>query len=154
MSIVVPDIAFDMALKFEGLHKIAHREPVVTIVPYYCPAGVLTIGAGHTGPDVTQGLVWSKGRALDALATDLLAAASAAFLLCPALHGASEGRIAAIVDFTFNLGAGRLKASTLRRRINANDWAAAKVELRKWVWGGGRKLPGLILRREAEAALI
>ena len=65
-----------------------------------------------------------------------------------------EGRLAAIVDFTFNLGAGRIQTSTLRRRINQRDWAAAATELRRWVYGGGKVLPGLVTRREAEAAWL
>ena len=66
----------------------------------------------------------------------------------------SEGRLAAIVDVTFNLGAGRLQTSTLRRRINQRDWAAAATELRRWVYGGGKVLPGLVARRAAECALL
>ncbi len=73
---------------------------------------------------------------------------------CPVLATESEGRLAAIVDFTFNLGAGRLQTSTLRRRINQRDWASAAPELRRWVYGGGKLLPGLVLRREAEALLL
>jgi lysozyme len=65
-----------------------------------------------------------------------------------------EPRLAAIVDFTFNLGAGRLQTSTLRRRINERDWAAAQTEIRRWVYGGGKVLPGLVARREAEAELL
>ena len=62
-----------------------------------------------------------------------------------------EGRLAAIVDFTFNLGAGRLQASTLRRRVNQRDWVE---ELRRWVYGGGRVLPGLVIRRAAEISML
>jgi lysozyme len=65
-----------------------------------------------------------------------------------------ERRLAAIVDFTFNLGAGRLQASTLRRQINQRDWPAAASELSRWVYGGGKVLPGLVTRREAEAAWL
>jgi lysozyme len=73
---------------------------------------------------------------------------------CPVLVTDPEGRLAAIVDFTFNLGAGRLQTSTLRRRINQRDWPSAAQELRRWVYGGGKVLPGLVARREAEAALL
>jgi lysozyme len=65
-----------------------------------------------------------------------------------------ENRLAAIVDFTFNLGAGRLQTSTLRRRVNQRDWAEAARELRRWVHGGGKVLPGLVARREAEVQLL
>jgi lysozyme len=73
---------------------------------------------------------------------------------CPVLAAEPEGRLAAIIDFTFNLGAGRLQTSTLRRRVNQRDWTAAANELRRWVYGGGKVLPGLVARREAEIALV
>ena len=73
---------------------------------------------------------------------------------CPVLTTEPEGRLAAIVDFTFNLGAGRLQTSTLRRRINQRDWIAAGQELRRWIYGGGKVLPGLVARREAEVAML
>lgn len=72
--------------------------------------------------------------------------------LCPSID--SPERLAAIIDFTFNLGAGSLKASTLRKRINAGRWEDVPYELRKWVKGGGKVLPGLVKRREAEIGLI
>ena len=58
------------------------------------------------------------------------------------------------IDFTYNLGSGNLRASTLRRKVNAGDWRPVPREPRKWVRGGGRALPGLTARREAEAALM
>ena len=73
---------------------------------------------------------------------------------CQVLATESEGRLAAIVAFTFNLGAGRLQTSTLRRRVKQQDWAAAATELRRWVYGGGKVLAGLVTRREAEAAWL
>ena len=86
---------------------------------------------------------------------------SAAHFLPEALNGIyrkdgtqPEERLAAIVDFTFNLGAGRLQTSTLRRRVNQRDWHGAGQELRRWVYGGGKVLPGLVTRREAEVALL
>jgi lysozyme len=88
------------------------------------------------------------------LARDLQTALAATLRYCPVLAAEPEGRISAIVDFTFNLGAGRLQTSTLRRRINQRDWAAASQELRRWVYGGGKMLPGLVTRREAEAEFL
>lgn len=72
-------------------------------------------------------------------------------VLCPGVEGA---RLAALTDFAFNLGTGALRASTLRRRVLSGDWDAVPVELRRWVRGGGRVLPGLVRRREAEIALV
>ena len=83
-----------------------------------------------------------------------MTALNATLRYCPVLATEPEGRLAAIVDFTFNLGAGRLQTSTLRRRINQRDWVATGQELRRWVYGGGRALPGLVARRDVEATLL
>ena len=88
------------------------------------------------------------------LATDMADALRATLRFCPVLATEPQERLAAIVDFTFNLGAGRLQASTLRRRVNLRDWAGAAQELRLWVYGGGKVLPGLVLRRGAEASFL
>jgi len=81
-------------------------------------------------------------------------ALDATLRICPVLATEPEGRLAAVVDFTFNLGAGRLQTSTLRRRINQRDWSAASQELCRWVYGGGKVLPGLVARRKAESAFL
>ena len=88
------------------------------------------------------------------LTQDLQTALNATLRYCTVLATEPEGRLAAIVDFTFNLDAGRLQASTLRRRINQSDWSAAARELPRWVYGGGRVLPGLVARRKAEVELL
>jgi lysozyme len=68
--------------------------------------------------------------------------------------GATDSnRLAALTDFTYNLGAGNLRSGTLRRKVNAEAWAALPAELRKWIGEGGR-LHGLVARRNVEAALI
>jgi lysozyme len=67
---------------------------------------------------------------------------------------ANERVFNALVDFTYNLGVGRLQTSTLRRVVNAGDWQGAKEQLMRWTRGGGRVLPGLVKRRAAEAALL
>ena len=73
------------------------------------------------------------------------------FKLCPILIIEDRGKQASIIDFVYNLGTGNLKASTLRRRINEGNWDEAAHELRKWIYGGGRRLRGLIVRRNVEA---
>ena len=57
----------------------------------------------------------------------------------------------ALVSFTFNLGGGALQRSTLRRKVNREEHDDVPSELVKWVWAGGKKLRGLVKRREAEA---
>lgn len=112
----------------------------------------MTIGYGHLcapdHPPITQ----EEAEAY--LAQDLVIALNATLRYCPVLATEPEGRLAAIVDFTFNLGAGRLQSSTLRRRVNQRDWQSAAHELRRWVYGGGKVLPGLKARREAEVLLM
>lgn len=99
----------------------------------------------RTGPSRSK-LAW--------IAVDLRLALNATLRYCPVLVTEPEGRLVAIVDFTFNLGAGRLQTSTLRRRINQRDWVSACEELRRWVCGGGNVLPGLAARREAEITYL
>ena len=150
--IALPQAAVDLAKQFEGFERKVVRGIEITAVPYVCPAGFWTIGYGHLcdpkHPPITE------ADAEVYLARDLLTALAATLRYCPVLTTETEQRLAAIVDFTFNLGTGRLQTSTLRRRINQRDWIAAGQELRRWVYGGGRMLPGLINRREAEAAQL
>jgi len=65
-----------------------------------------------------------------------------------------ERKCNAVVDFVYNLGVGRLQTSTLKRKINAQDWDGAKEQLMLWNKGGGKVLLGLIKRRQAECALL
>jgi lysozyme len=149
--IEVPQMAIDLAKRFEGFHRVPKHDPGRAHA-YICPAGYWTIGYGHlcdaTNPPI------SEADAEVYLARDLQAALAATLRCCPVLATEPEGRLSAIVDFTFNLGGGRLQTSTLRRRVNQRDWVAAREELRRWVYGGGRVLPGLVVRREAETALL
>lgn len=135
------DLLRGLIRRFEGLRLRA----------YFCPAGVLTCGYGSTGPDIKPDTTWTLEQAEKRMAADANAHARAAKKLCPAVQ---DGRWAALADFSYNLGATRLAGSTLRRKVNAGDWAGAKVELAKWTRGGGKVLPGLVIRRQAEAALL
>lgn len=142
-------LATPIVKRFEGCHR---RRPDGTIAPYLCPAGVPTQGWGivvssMSAPAITQE---QANAAFDAALPKYLADALRS---SPGLI-AFPGALAAITSFVFNLGAGRYRASTLRRRIDAQDWTGARVELAKWVRGGGKVLPGLVKRRAAEAALL
>ena len=149
--IAVPQAAIGLAKRFEGFHRVPRADPG-RAHPYVCPAGYWTIGYGHLcdpkHPPITE--AEDEGY----LAADLRTALNATLRYCPVLATEPEGRLAAIVDFTFNLGAGRLQTSTLRRRLNQRDWPSAASELRRWVYGGGKVLPGLVIRRAAETALL
>lgn len=142
------DIAAALCRRFEGF----------SARPYLCPAGVPTIGYGAThyldGRAVRLTDAPISREAADRLLVRMIERTylPAVEQLCPGVD--APGRLAALVDFAFNLGAGRLRSSTLRRKVNSEEWSAVPDELRKWVIGGGRVLRGLVLRREAEAVLI
>ena len=135
---------FVLAKRFEGCH----------LTPYYCPAGVLTCGWGSTGLDVFPGRKWTQEYADMRLEQDGLKFAVGALAACPVLSITADEKLSAITDFAYNLGLGALRASTLRKRINAHRWATVPQELLKWVYAGGRKLRGLVIRRKAEAELF
>jgi lysozyme len=149
MGPVVPQAAVDLAKRFEGFHHVPRNDPLRRAYPYLCPAGFWTVGYGHRcaqdHPPITE------PEAEVYLAHDLQQAMQAALRCCPVLATESPLRLAALVDFCFNLGAGRLQTSTLRRRVNQGDWKEAAKEMRRWVHGDGRVLPGLQARREIAA---
>lgn len=114
---------------------------------YRCPAGVLTCGWGHT-KGVTKATTCDEATAERWLTDDLAPAVA----FCNGIRQLNtQGRFDAIVDFAFNAGIGNLKESTLLRLIRggASDKAIC-TELRKWVYANGRKLDGLVKRREWE----
>jgi lysozyme len=127
--------------------------------PYLCPANVATIGYGST--------YYADGRKVtleDAPMDEPTARALLMFELehtylpgalrnCPIL-ATDERKCNAIVDFCYNLGTGRLQTSTLKRKINEQDWEGAKEQLKLWNKGGGKVLAGLTKRRTAECALF
>lgn len=125
-EIPVPQTAIDLAKRFEGFHRVPKSDPG-RAHPYVCPARYWTIGYGHLcdpkHPPITEAEAY--------LAKDLKVALTATLRHCPVLATEPEGRLAAIVDFTFNLGVGRLQTSTLRRRINQRDWADVAKERRR-----------------------
>lgn len=138
----IPADAIRLARRFEGLR----------LTPYLCPAGYPTIGWGHVITSLDHPAITPE-RADQLLELDLRTAMRGALRYCPRLVSEPEERLAALTDFVFNLGAGRLRASTLRRRVNEGDWHEAAYELTRWVYAGARRLPGLVLRRKLEAAL-
>lgn len=117
--------------------------------PYLCPAGYFTIGYGHVlRPGEQRGASVTPEQAAELLAEDILAAEAAVALLVAT--PLTDGQFDALVSFAFNLGAGALQRSTLRRKLNRREYASAAAEFPRWAWAAGRKLPGLLRRREAE----
>jgi lysozyme len=127
--------------------------------PYLCPANVATIGYGSTyyadGKKVTlQDPPMDEPTARALLMFELEHTYLPGVLRnCPIL-ATDERKCNAIVDFCYNLGVGRLQTSTLKRKINAQDWEEAKEQLKLWNKGGGKVLAGLKKRRDAECLLM
>lgn len=134
--------------RFEGCHTIRAG----FVWPYICPAGYWTQGWGR--------LVSKGAPAIDKPTADLwfiediLKHEALAVRYSPRLRNESDRRLAAITSFVYNLGGGAYAGSTLRKRVDVGNWAGAQDEIVKWVFGGGRKLPGLVIRRQTEAALL
>jgi lysozyme len=126
--------------------------------PYLCPAGVWTIGYGTTRypdgrPVAKDDPPISEPLALSLMTAELERGLMSALAYSPVLARWPDSA-GAIASFIYNLGASRYYASTLRRRINQQDWRAAKTEIQRWVYSKGRKLPGLVIRRRKEAELL
>jgi lysozyme len=66
----------------------------------------------------------------------------------------TDNQYSSLVSFTYNLGAGSLQSSTLRRKLNRGEYESAAREFSRWVFAGGRRLRGLVLRRQAETELF
>ena len=139
-------LASQLIARWEGCH----------LEPYHCPAGFPTIGFGRL-------LSLQKGEPLDRFETIDQETADEWFKEDVRRHGAqvlglidvplSDEQLAALTSWTYNLGAGRLECSTLRRVINRGHYHEAPRQFRRWTWAGGVQLRGLVNRREDEVEL-
>lgn len=146
-----------------GLSLIREFESCLKAVPgrrgyfttYICPAGVLTIGWGHTNANGRQfkaGDVWTQGECDNALREDVRVAERAVRRRVKVAM--TQSQFDALVSFIMNCGEGNFAKSSLLRKVNAKDFDGAVEEFGKWVRGGGKVLNGLVRRRKAEAALF
>lgn len=151
MSATSEAVALAAALcrPFEGLR----------LQPYICPAGYPTQGYGTVfRPDGRKVSMDDPPISKETAEEWLMHELRATYL--PGVLKASPGLLAhprvlgAMADFAYNLGVGRYRGSTLRRRVDAQDWNGAKEQLMLWTRGGGKVLPGLVKRRAAEVALL
>lgn len=135
----------------EGLNLIKRFEGFSPNI-YICPAGYPTVGYGHVLLAHEQDQ-FAAG-ITPAQATQLLrkdaAIAERAVLRLISLP-LTDGQFDALVSFTFNLGAGALQRSTLRRKVNRGEHEDVPAELMKWVWAAGKRMPGLVRRRQIDA---
>jgi len=117
---------------------------------YLDPIGIVTACTGHTSQGLRLHVRYTPEHCEQLLYSDLLKHAKALECINRPL---TDGQKAAFVSFAFNVGNGAFCSSTLARKANAGDMTGACAELDRWVYAGGRKLQGLVNRREAERAL-
>jgi lysozyme len=135
----------------QGLDLIRNAEGLC-LAAYLCPAGILTIGYGHTGPDVKTGQKINAEQANELLVKDVERFEKAVNELVTV--PIKQGMFDALISFSFNLGAGALKGSTLLKKLNAHDINGAADEFLKWNKAKGRVLKGLTARRKSERELF
>ena len=158
----------DLMHRFEGCRN----------KPYLCPAHIWTIGYGHVlyqeqiklpmvrvdGKDIPMirkemplkpedSRVWSKEEIEKLFADDVASFERGVLRLVPGVAG-RQGAFDALVSISFNFGLGNLQRSTIRMKANRGDWEGAAAAFMDWTKGGGKVLPGLVKRREAERALF
>ena len=133
--------AIELIKKFEGC----------SLKAYKCPAGVWTIGYGHT-KGVKQGQVITQVQAEVLLENDIEGFISQIKRLLKV--NLTTNQMSALISFTFNVGVGNLSKSTLLKLINEKKCELAANEFNKWVYSKGKKLNGLVKRRQAEKDLF
>ena len=110
--------------------------------------GIWTIGFGHVGPEVVEGLTWTQDQADSQLVLDLTKAEHAVNTLVTV--PLTQGQFDALVDFAFNLGCNAEKGSTLLKLVNQGDFANAAAQFELWDHAAGKVVAGLLRRRIAE----
>lgn len=139
-----------------GLKVIAQFEGC-KLTAYTCPAGVLTIGYGHTGKDVKHGMTITAEQAFELLGNDVAKTEQIVNILLAKqinIGNITQGMFDALVSFAYNCGTGNLQKSTLLKKVLANPQDSTIAnEFAKWNKAGGKVLPGLVKRRQFETEL-
>lgn len=139
-----------MKVSIDGINLIKKYEGC-RLTAYKCPAGVWTIGYGHT-KNVKSGMKITQNKANELLEDDLKRIGNTIIqLVNVSLH---QNQFDALVSFTFNCGSGALKRSTLLKKLNNKDYDGAANEFIKWNKSNGKVLNGLVKRREEEKSLF
>ncbi len=157
---------------------LMHRYEGFRNKPYLCPAHIWTIGYGHVlyqeqirlpvvrvegkeTPMIRKEMplkpednrVWTKTEIDELFRADVASFERGVLRLVPGVVG-RQGSFDALVSISFNFGLGNLQRSTIRMKANRGDWEGAADAFRVWTKGGGKVLPGLVKRREAERTLF
>lgn len=127
---------------FEGCRLTAYQDS----------KGIWTIGVGHTGSNVCEGMTITQAEADTLLLFDIARTSAAVNRLVTVVL--TQDEFDALVDFAFNVGIGALQGSTLLRKLNAGDFQGAAAEFVKWDHAGAVVLAGLLRRRQAETDIF
>ena len=125
--------------------------------PYLCPAGIPTIGYGATYYPDGRRVTMQDRPVTEADATAMLRSMLASYEAGVTRYvqvPLTQGQYDALVSFAYNLGLAALKSSTLLRLLNARNYAGAAAQFARWNRAGGKVLPGLTRRREAERVMF
>ena len=140
-----------MKMGEKGIDLIKHFEGFRSTV-YLCAAGVPTLGYGSTHGITMDSPPITEEEGLELLMLDIAKFERGVNRLIDV--PLNQNQFDALTSFAFNLGNGSLQASTLRKKVNREDYEGAADEVPRWVFAGGRKLNGLVKRRYAERALF
>ena len=123
---------------------------------YKCSANKLTIGWGHTGPDVKADSVWTQQKADDVLLIDLKRAETA--INTSVRFRLNQNQFDALVCFAYNVGIQAFADSTMRRLLNEGSPEKAALQFARWdkvtTNGVTESSAGLARRRRAEQTLF
>ena len=139
-----------MKISNNGLELIKHFEGLV-LKAYKCPAGVWTIGYGHT-KDVQPGDEWSESNADHMLEVEM--EEYEGYVNNSVTAPINQDQFDALVSWVYNLGGGNLSASTMLKVLNAGEYDEVPNQMLRWNKAGGKVLEGLTRRRQAEADMF
>ncbi len=140
-----------MKISEKGIAFLIKEEGEI-LTAYLCPAGVWTIGVGHTGKDIKKGMKITKEQSREFLKSDIkrfedIVNKSIRIPL-------KQCEFDALVSFSFNVGEGAFSKSALVNKINSSaSLKEIETQFRRWIYGGGKVLPVLQSRREREIKL-
>lgn len=124
--------------QFEGCKLVAYQDV----------RGIWTVGFGHTGPEVIEGLTWTQDQADAQLMLDMASAQDC--VNAKVTVALTQPEFDSLCDFVYNVGCGNFSASTLLKRLNQGDYQGAAGLFDEWDYAGGKQVAGLLRRREAE----
>lgn len=140
-----------MRIGTSGLNLIKSFEGL-SLIPYQDVIGVWTQGYGSTGGISNDSMPITEAEAVEMLKKDLVVAENAIARLIKV--ELSQNQFDSLCSFVFNLGSGSLQRSTLRMKLNREDYDGAANEFLKWNKAGGKIYAGLTRRRVAERELF